>query len=67
MGLFLQHKTVDMQWAVWKMEESWIHCLVFCPMPEEFLVTGNAAFYFGPKETGMVVCPCAAIFHVAGR
>ena len=22
MGLFLQHKTVDMQWAVWKMEES---------------------------------------------
>ena len=22
MGLFLQHKTVDMQWDVWKMEES---------------------------------------------
>ena len=22
MGLFLQHKTVDMQWVVWKMEES---------------------------------------------
>ena len=22
MGLFLQHKTVDMQWSVWKMEES---------------------------------------------
>ena len=22
MGLFLQHKTVDMKWAVWKMEES---------------------------------------------
>ena len=22
MALFLQHKTVDMQWAVWKMEES---------------------------------------------
>ena len=22
MGLFLQYKTVDMQWAVWKMEES---------------------------------------------
>lgn len=21
MGLFLQHKTEDMQWAVWKMDE----------------------------------------------
>ena len=31
MGLFLQHKTVDMQWAVWKVEESLEALLALLP------------------------------------
>ena len=42
MALFLQHKTDDIQWAVWKMEESLDALLAsFARMREELSVNRN--------------------------
>ena len=47
MGLFLQHKTVDMQWAVWKMGGIFGYTVSLLPDARRVSCEpGNAAFYF---------------------
>lgn len=68
MGLFLQDKTNDTQWAVWKVEESLRHCWLFYLMQRRVCCEQELLQFASEQEKDrVVVCPCLIVLYVERR